>query len=285
MKSKKMMLAGIAAATVTVSAAIGVPLANATSGTTGTSYSFNGTSVNIRTAPNTSGDVVGSLYDGDVKDINCWTQGESATNPRGDQTDVWFQIDEGYVSGAFFFQDDPDVTVPQCEDAGDGAAPPTDGTVDTSSEQAFLDSIAPLAQESQRQHGVPASVAMAQAIIESGWGTSELTTQGNAYFGIKCNGESQYSTGCVTMGTWEHIDGEDISIDDAFRTYPDAASSFLDHGDFLSSLPRYAPAFDYTDDPDQFIRKVHEGGYATDPSYSDKIINKMVKYDLYQYDL
>ena len=118
MKSKKLILTGIAAVTVTATAAIGVPLASASSGTTGTSYSFNGTSVNIRTAPNTSSDVAGSLQDEESRAIHCWTHGETAGNPRGEQTDVWFQIDEGYVSGAFFFQDDPDVTVPQCEESG-----------------------------------------------------------------------------------------------------------------------------------------------------------------------
>lgn len=168
-------------------------------------------------------------------------------------------------------------------ESGDDTTPPEG--VDTSSPDAFIASIAPLAQEGQRRHGVPASVAMAQAIIESGWGTSSLTTEGNAFFGIKCNDSSEYANGCLIKETKEFENGRWITIRDGFQTYPDAQSSFLDHGDFLAQREHYAPAFNHQDDPDQFIREIHKGGYATAPDYADKIINLMQEYDLYQYNL
>ena len=156
--------------------------------------------------------------------------------------------------------------------------------VDASSHQSFIDTVAPLAQRGLEQYGVPASVTIAQAIIESGWGTSGLTTQGNAYFGIKCS-ESNHATGCVHLPTQEVYDGQPTQITDGFRTYPTAEASFLDHGEFLRTVPLYANAFNFSHDPDQFIREVHAAGYATDPAYADIIIGTMREHDLYRFNV
>lgn len=150
----------------------------------------------------------------------------------------------------------------------------------------FIEEAGAAAKEGQTRYGVPASVATAQAILESGWGESGLAQNSHNYFGIKCQDGNlgDYATGCVDYKTGEVFDGKSVTITDGFRSYDSAADSFADHGAFLTENPRYSEAFNYTDDPDQFIREVHKAGYATDPEYSDKIIGLMERYDLYRFD-
>ena len=152
-------------------------------------------------------------------------------------------------------------------------------------QQQFIDRIAPLAQEDEKKWKVPASVSMAQAILESGWGKSTLTTQYHNYFGIKCwaGQTSTYPTGCVDMATGEYYGGAYVTITAGFRVYANAQDSFMDHGQFLNVNSRYAPAFSTTSS-DAFARAIHAAGYATSPTYSDSLINLMKIYNLYQYD-
>lgn len=152
------------------------------------------------------------------------------------------------------------------------------------SEKAFINRVAPWAKESQNKFGVPASVSIAQAILESSWGQSTLTSEYNAYFGIKCSKTSPYAKGCVDMSTWEVIDGSNTTVKAGFRTYATPRDSFMDHGNFLKVNSRYAKAFNYPKNADQFIREVHKAGYATDPNYSTKVINLMGRYNLYSFD-
>ena len=92
-------------------------------------------------------------------------------------------------------------------------------------------------------YGVPASVTIAQAILESGWGGSELATRANNYFGIKCAAvASPHQIGCIDKATWEHLNGNDVTVTASFRRYASMRDSFLDHGLFLTK-PRYAAAF------------------------------------------
>ncbi|MFV0428564.1 MAG: glucosaminidase domain-containing protein [Arachnia sp.] len=143
------------------------------------------------------------------------------------------------------------------------------------------------AQEEERSHGVPASVAIAQAMLESGMGESGLTKNHNNWFGIKCWSDgSPWPNGCVSVRTTEYnSSGEAYSTTASFRTYATDQDSFHDHGRFLSTRSRYAKAFNYTNNPDRFIVEVHLGGYATDPQYANKVINLMTKYNLYQYNI
>ncbi|MFV0533603.1 MAG: glucosaminidase domain-containing protein [Cumulibacter sp.] len=151
--------------------------------------------------------------------------------------------------------------------------------------QQFLEYAAVPAQEGMQEHGVPASVSLAQAIVESDWGRSELTQTGRNYFGIKCAGNSPYASGCVGRPTQEcDAAGLCSEVVGQFRTYDSAEDSFRDHGHFLTVNPRYAEAFQYVDNPDQFAIEVAKAGYATDPTYADKLIELMKQYDLYQYD-
>lgn len=150
----------------------------------------------------------------------------------------------------------------------------------------FIQSSVSAAQASQKDWKVPASVTLAQAILESGWGRSGLSLPPhNNYFGIKCtNWKSPYQKGCVNMRTSEYYDGKYVKITDGFRTYASKEDSFKDHARFLASLPHYGKAFNYPNDPKQFIREVAKGGYATSPTYADDLIAIMDQYNLYQYD-
>lgn len=143
------------------------------------------------------------------------------------------------------------------------------------------------AQAEERQYGVPASVAMAQAILESGWGESSLTKNAKNWFGIKCSSTvSPHQNGCYAVSTTEYdASGNAYTTTAQFRKYDTDEKSFIDHGYFLKNLTRYAKAFSYTNNPDRFIVEVHLGGYATDPQYANKVINLMVKYNLYQYNV
>ncbi len=151
----------------------------------------------------------------------------------------------------------------------------------------FISKTSAWAQEEERQYGVPASVALAQAILESGWGESSLTKNARNWFGIKCSSTvSPHQNGCYAVNTTEYdSSGTAYTTTAQFRKYDTDQNSFIDHGYFLSRLTRYAKAFSYTNNPDRFIVEVHLGGYATDPQYANKVINLMSKYNLYQYNV
>lgn len=149
---------------------------------------------------------------------------------------------------------------------------------------AFIAQCVEPAKASQRRYGVPASVTIAQAILESGWGRSELATKANNYFGIKCSAQaSPHQIGCVNKDTWEHLNGNDVTVTASFRRYVSMTDSFLDHGLFLQK-PRYAHAMAATD-PDEFARRIHAAGYATDPGYANKLISLMDQYGLRKHDI
>jgi hypothetical protein len=147
----------------------------------------------------------------------------------------------------------------------------------------FIDAVGAAARISEKNTGVPASVTVAQAILESDWGRSRLTRQGNNLFGIKAlNGPG--SDGVVTMATWEHTPSGDVVVQAPFRAYRTLEESIDDHGKFFTSNKRYANALAIANDPQAFARAIQSAGYATDPSYASKLIGLMDKYNLYQFD-
>jgi flagellar protein FlgJ len=162
------------------------------------------------------------------------------------------------------------------------------GPTGTMTNAQFLAASIPAAQQSQRETRVPTSVTLAQAILESGWGRSSLSANDRNFFGMKCfnNATGPYANGCHSYSTQECNSAGVCSTTVAtFRTYASSAASFTDHGMALKNLSRYAAAFNYTSNPNQFVAEVHKGGYATDPLYTTKLVNLMTKYNLYQYDL
>lgn len=160
----------------------------------------------------------------------------------------------------------------------------TAAPAEASSTKTFIRKAVPAAQATQRAFGVPASITIAQAILESGWGRSELTRTANNYFGVKCTPKaSPYQSGCLVRHTTEYYGQRKVVEQHRFRTYRSAEGSFKDHAVLLTTV--FKPAMVYKNNPDAFIRRVHQGGYATDPNYSNLIIQLMRQYNLYQYDL
>lgn len=145
--------------------------------------------------------------------------------------------------------------------------------------QNFIDSVAQGAINGWTKYGVLPSVTVAQAILESGWGQSALSTQAHNLFGIKGSYNGQY----VTMQTREVYNGQSYYIYDNFRKYANNSESVEDHGNFLYSNSRYANLLD-----DQsyasVARKLQADGYATDPSYASSLIKLVEMYNLTQLD-
>jgi flagellar protein FlgJ len=218
-----------------------------------------------------------------------YLRGNVRRTAQWDRTAIGDYISHAYVSG--------NPKLPVCAPP---AAPPAPavtpapvatvpaGPTGTMTNEQFLAASIPAAQQSQRDTRVPTSVTLAQAILESGWGRSSLSANDNNFFGMKCfnNAAGAYAAGCKAYSTQEcNAQGVCTTTVATFRTYRASVDSFRDHGASLKSLSRYAAAFNYTDNPNQFIAEIHKGGYATDPQYTTKVVALMTKYNLYQYDL
>ena len=137
----------------------------------------------------------------------------------------------------------------------------------------YIDEYKDIAIEQQRRHGIPASITLAQGLLESQAGQSRLATAGNNHFGIKCTGWAG--------DTIRHDDDE---LQECFRSYATAAESYNDHSLFLKRK-RYEPlyALDITDYKG-WAQTLKKCGYATDPKYPEKLINIIETYELFQYD-
>ncbi|USS87098.1 glycoside hydrolase family 73 protein [Fructilactobacillus cliffordii] len=138
----------------------------------------------------------------------------------------------------------------------------------TPSQRDFINQVRPGAIMAWKQYGVLPSVAIAQAIIESGWGSSSLAAQNHNLFGIKgaWNGQS------VFLPTQEFSGGGYVTITDAFRSYPDWSTSIQDYGNFLHSNSRYSNLIGVRDYV-SVANALHEDGYATAPDYAQTIIS------------
>jgi flagellar protein FlgJ len=149
----------------------------------------------------------------------------------------------------------------------------------------FITRVAPGARRGARRYRVPASVTIAQAILESGWGRSRLTRRDHNYFGIKCFGRpGLIAIGCRSYATHECGRGRCWRTRAHFRAYRNASGSMADHGHFLVVNPRYRGAFRHWRKPDRFAVAIHRAGYATSPTYARNLIRIMRRYDLYRYD-
>ena len=139
---------------------------------------------------------------------------------------------------------------------------------------AYINIYKDLAISEMKRSGIPASIKLAQGILESANGNSTLAVVANNHFGIKCHG-------------WE---GKEIYHDDdkkgeCFRRYKNAKDSWIDHTDFLTSRSRYAFLFGYkSTDYKSWANGLRKAGYATDPKYAQVLIGLIERYDLYQYD-
>ena len=132
-----------------------------------------------------------------------------------------------------------------------------------------------LAIQQQQEYKIPASITLAQGLLETGAGSSRLAREGNNHFGIKCKEE-------WTGGKMYH---DDDAIGECFRTYRSAEESYIDHSQFLAYRKYYVSLFkldlyDYK----AWANGLQECGYATDKGYGRKLIGLIETYELYKYD-
>jgi LysM repeat protein/uncharacterized FlgJ-related protein len=138
----------------------------------------------------------------------------------------------------------------------------------------YIEDFKGVAIEEMNKYGIPASITLAQGIIESGSGNSSLAKFANNHFGIKCTSDWK------GKGYYK----DDDKKDDCFRVYKDARESYRDHSEFLKRK-RYSALFELDkNDYRNWALGLKAAGYATNPKYPDMLINVIDKYKLYQFD-
>jgi LysM repeat protein len=136
---------------------------------------------------------------------------------------------------------------------------------------AYIETYAPLAIKEMARTGFPASIKIAQGILETDAGRSMLVQKSNNHFGLKCK------------SSWigEKVYHDDDEQGECFRKYPGAYESYLDHSDYLKSQTRYAFLFGYDpNDYDSWAWGLKKAGYATNPIYAQTLIKNIEKYNL-----
>ncbi|MBN2487086.1 MAG: glucosaminidase domain-containing protein [Bacteroidales bacterium] len=138
----------------------------------------------------------------------------------------------------------------------------------------YIETYKGLAMEEMKRTGIPASIKLAQGLLESGNGNSSLATKANNHFGIKCHNWNGPS-----------VNHDDDRKNECFRKYKSAAESYRDHSDFLTTRSRYASLFELRpDDYKAWAKGLKEAGYATSPTYSKALVAIIEDNELYVYD-
>ncbi len=138
----------------------------------------------------------------------------------------------------------------------------------------YIDMYHEIAVGEMERSGIPASITLAQGILESGNGNSMLATSANNHFGIKCHGWSG-----------KKIYHDDDKRNECFRKYKTPEESFKDHTEFLMNSPRYKSLFELEiSDYKGWSRGLKKAGYATSPTYANALIRIIEEYELYKYD-
>lgn len=140
---------------------------------------------------------------------------------------------------------------------------------------AYINTYKEVAKKNMINHGVPASIALAQAILESGAGTGTLCRKANNHFGIKCHKD------------WNGpgVNHDDDELQECFRQYENAYDSYQDYAAFLRGRKWYDPLFKLPkDDYKGWAKGLKAAGYATDPAYPSKLIGIIERYQLQKYD-
>lgn len=151
--------------------------------------------------------------------------------------------------------------------------------------QDFVTEIIPTAQKLQRQYGILASISMAQAMVESDFGQSQLAADYYNLYGVKTTADDPNS---VDFATAEYIDDEWIEIIDYFKVYPDWDASMTAHAELIyygvTWDENYYSAVIEGENYQEQAYGLQESGYATDPDYAQKLINMIEEWELQQYD-
>jgi flagellum-specific peptidoglycan hydrolase FlgJ len=139
----------------------------------------------------------------------------------------------------------------------------------------YIEKFAPIAVREMHLHNIPASITLAQGVLESGSGRSELALKSNNHFGIKCH----------TTWTGESVTHDDDEKGECFRKYQYPETSYDDHSAFLTQRKRYEFLFSFgTSDYKKWARGLRDAGYATDKQYPEKLIKIIEDYKLYEFD-
>lgn len=273
----------------------------------GTVLSPDRTTVNARVSP--GGRAKAKVRHGSRLRITCQMSGPIASG-KGVRSNIWNRVIVGsqrlYMADALMRTGGPGVLVaklcgapalnqvrtPGATTGVCGISSPVAQLPPFPSRRAFVAAAAPGAQRSDRATRVPASVTLAQAILETGSGT--IAAGANNYFGIKATavadepaGVYQWGVngvGCVLRKTQEVIGGRSVTTIGAFRAYQTLDASIEDHGARLLANPVYQGAFAYTEKPERFARVIARH-YATDPAYADKLVTLMRSEKLTRYDV
>lgn len=150
---------------------------------------------------------------------------------------------------------------------------PQKGTTSTSG-LSYISQYKDVAIREMNQYGIPASIKLAQALLESGNGNSYLAREANNHFGIKCGG----------VWNGKSVQRADDNPNDCFRVYDNAEQSFKDHSQFLLRK-RYEKLFALDkNDYKGWAKGLKEAGYATNPRYPELLVDLIERYELYRYD-
>lgn len=141
--------------------------------------------------------------------------------------------------------------------------------------QEYIDKFSTIAVSEMNRSGIPASITIAQGLLESGNGNSALATRGKNHFGIKCHEDWK--------GPNMHIDDDEKH--ECFRKYKNPEESFKDHSDFLTTRKRYAFLFEYKiTDYKAWALGLKKAGYATNPKYPKLLIDLIERHNLTRFD-
>ncbi len=166
-----------------------------------------------------------------------------------------------------------DVTTPEVEEHVENTKPKR-STPSINSTADYVAYYSDIAQDEMRKYGVPASITLAQGILESGSGKGRLSIEANNHFGIKCHD-----------WTGAKIYHDDDAKQECFRKYNNAKYSYRDHSLFLTSRRRYMGLFKLAkDDYKGWAKELRKAGYATDRKYPQKLVALIERYKLYNYD-
>lgn len=151
----------------------------------------------------------------------------------------------------------------------------------TAEQLAWLKTMVPAAQGGARRFSMPASVTLAQCILESGWGQSQLARRCRNYFGVKAMPGEPYREFTTTEVEHERSIRELAS----FAIYPSAIESFAAHARLIRNAPRYAPAMVAVPDIPKFCVALKQCGYSTLPDYAARLLALIAQHQLTHYDV
>lgn len=144
----------------------------------------------------------------------------------------------------------------------------------STSTKRYFNWIIPMAKVIGKEFGLPWQAIAVQTALETGWGKSSLLTKYNNFGGIKAvKGDNS-----IQMGTQEFVNGQMITISDAFAVWKTPFEGIQGYGNFFHKNKRYKTALNYPNDPYKFIEQIKKAGYATDPNYVAKLHGMLNKY-------